>query len=1035
MNPKERQARVSAVIADCMLRKDSGHVVDPAQVLSEHPELADELRRYFETDQQLGAAFGPSGAEPAASARRETARPEGDSVPSAAGGFDRLPVEFGRYRVTKVLGQGAMGAVYLAHDTKLARDVALKTPKLDLFSDAELVQRFEREARAAAALHHPGICPIFDVGEIDGVRFLTMAWIQGKPLSTFVSEEKPLSRRQAASVVRKLAIALQEAHHHGVVHRDLKPANVMIDKSGEPVVMDFGLAHQTKNANQSRLTGAGVLIGSPAYMSPEQVDADQNEVGPGTDIYSLGVILFELLTGRLPFEGSVVAIIGQILTAEPPDVRTVRPDVDEKLSAICRRLMARSPADRYASMRDVAAALTEYLKDSKKQPRSSGRQSVVVPDLVFDEIAGSHPPQRQATSPAGRRSPARRPKSTAMWVATALVALAGIAGVIIHFSDGTTVEVPDGRTVTVESNPDGTLRRLTVQPGDDKPNTPPNVKSLLPRAAESAPTSAEGSVALFNGSDVSGWRMTDQGGWAARDGVLVGTGRSWIMTDAEFRDFELELEYELATDGNSGVFLRAWPEGSDSGADFHEIQLLDDTSDKYADIPASQRTGSLWNALAAQPVLRPAPNRWHQLQVTLRGRNLQVAVNGQQVVDGRIPGGKRNTGRIGLQAHGSRVRFRNIRVRRLSADPVAAAGSVASSSAAAGLPVEPEPATARPNVARPDLDGRGPISVPMPGDARELAISPDSSWLAVTGADSPGRITLIETDTGRKLRQFDDPERPGLPMGHLAVSPDGEFLIYKTGSGVRVISATDGTQQAWYQFPASPVLAVFPDRPWALAIYLERPAGRKEAEGVPVHLRIWNWKTGEVLLESLSPEQSAGHPAVSPGGRFITLGNQHQHVRFTVDATNDNVRLLTRTNLEQTSRVRSALVYSPDGKYAACSLKSPQGIAVVLDILSGRVLTQIDRSTAAASIREREFGCRLGFTPDSSQLVTADHNGRCALWNLPDGSFVAQIDSFQADQRLACPAVLVSSKGHIIFGGGTQDQRLTIHRFKLSGVH
>ncbi len=135
------------------------------------------------------------------------------------------------------------------------------------------------------------------------------------------------------------------------------------------------------------------------------------------------------------------------------------------------------------------------------------------------------------------------------------------------------------------------------------------------------------------------------------------------MTDAEFGDFELEVEYRLPNGGNSGVFLRAWPEGQASGADFHEIQLLDDTDPKYSNIPDHQRTGALWNELAASPVLRPAPNQWHRLSIVVVGDQLKVSINGQQVVDGRHPIGKRERGRIGQQAHQTQVDFRNIRIK------------------------------------------------------------------------------------------------------------------------------------------------------------------------------------------------------------------------------------------------------------------------------------------------------------------------------------------------------------------------------------
>ena len=393
MGQAEEHNKASVIIAECMRRKDAGKPVDPEKVLADHPEVSEELREYFDGEQMLGNLLG----DPETATQKKKHKPvsqratvgpaAGDSVPAAGDSFTNLPVEFGRYRIQKVLGQGAMGAVYLAHDTKLARDVALKTPKLEVFEGGELVERFEREARSAATLHHRNICPVFDVGEINGIRFLTMAYIEGKPLSAFVSQDKPMSRKQAATVVRKLALGLQEAHDHGVVHRDLKPANVMIDKSREPVVMDFGLARQTENTDQSRLTGVGVLMGSPAYMSPEQVGTEP-DVGPPSDIYSLGVILFELLTGRLPYEGSVVAIIGQIVSADPPDVRQIRPNVDENLAAICLKMMAKSTADRYGSMKNVADALTGYLRNYEKSDAGqTGAQSIVASELVFNEVA------------------------------------------------------------------------------------------------------------------------------------------------------------------------------------------------------------------------------------------------------------------------------------------------------------------------------------------------------------------------------------------------------------------------------------------------------------------------------------------------------------------------------------------------------------------------------------------------------------------------------------------------------------------------
>jgi formylglycine-generating enzyme required for sulfatase activity/serine/threonine protein kinase len=263
-----------------------------------------------------------------------------------------------------------MGAVYLARDTQLDRLVALKVPRLggeDQPAPGDL-ERFFREARAAAALLHPNLCPIFDVGDVDGTPYLTMAYLEGRLLSGVIERGKPLSQRQTALIVRKLATALQEAHARGVIHRDLKPSNVMISARGEPIVMDFGLAWRDETV-EARLTKDGTVLGTPAYMSPEQVRGETRAIGPACDIYALGVILYELLAGRLPFEGSVLNILGKILTEEPKPPSRFRSDLDPRLEAICLKAMAKQAEDRYASMAELAAALAAQLRAMRETPR------------------------------------------------------------------------------------------------------------------------------------------------------------------------------------------------------------------------------------------------------------------------------------------------------------------------------------------------------------------------------------------------------------------------------------------------------------------------------------------------------------------------------------------------------------------------------------------------------------------------------------------------------------------------------------------
>lgn len=322
----------------------------------------------------------------------------------------RLPgEEFGRYRIQRTLGEGSMGSVYLALDTQLDRKVALKIPKVNAKEDSKFIERFLREARAAATLSHPNICPVFDVGEIDGTHFITMAYIQGHTLSDFITPEKAQLDRNVANVVRKIALALHEAHVNGMVHRDVKPGNIMIDHRTEPIIMDFGLARQIDDEGDARLTRDGAILGSPAYMSPEQIEGKSANIGPACDIFSLGVILYELLTGNLPFQGSVASIIGQIISKEAPSPTTYRPDISPRLAEICTKAIAKKIDQRYTSMKDFAAALADFIK--AKPPEETASPPATSPTAIKNRAepeAGPPSDKIDVTCQCGQRMIANR---------------------------------------------------------------------------------------------------------------------------------------------------------------------------------------------------------------------------------------------------------------------------------------------------------------------------------------------------------------------------------------------------------------------------------------------------------------------------------------------------------------------------------------------------------------------------------------------------------------------------------------------------
>jgi hypothetical protein len=297
-----------------------------------------------------------------------------------------LPEQFGRFHILRKLGEGGMAAVYLAEDSELGRQVALKVPHLSDADGPKVIERFYREARAAAAINHPNICPVHAVGQIDGIHYLCMPYIEGGSLAQRLGHQQPLPPERAVALVLRLARTLQEVHQKGIIHRDLKPANIMLRPGDEPVIMDFGLARAL--AASHRLTQTGTAIGTPAYMSPEQVLGDLEAIGCATDIYSLGVILYELLTGHLPFPGPGPALFGQILHAAVPSPSSVRPRLDPALDGLCRKALAKKPSGRYPSMADFAEVLQRYL---------GADPGATIPPRTLDATGTYHPARATAT--------------------------------------------------------------------------------------------------------------------------------------------------------------------------------------------------------------------------------------------------------------------------------------------------------------------------------------------------------------------------------------------------------------------------------------------------------------------------------------------------------------------------------------------------------------------------------------------------------------------------------------------------------------
>jgi hypothetical protein len=279
-------------------------------------------------------------------------------VPAGPG----LPATLGRYEILAPLGAGGMGTVYKARDPRLGRTVAIKVPRLDPShpDHAKRVKRFLREARLAAVVRHPNVCPIHDWGKQDGTPFVVLAYVDGPSLAQHLERHGPYADPAGAvAVVSQVATALAAIHARGFVHRDLKPANILLEGlAPTPLLTDFGLARPV--IDTAHLTVEGVIAGTPPYLAPEQFAGYRDSLSPAADLYSLGVVLYECLTGRVPFTGNLSALSDRVVNEPPPPLTQFRPDLDPGLEAIVQKLLAKRPGERFADAGAVVEALRPW---------------------------------------------------------------------------------------------------------------------------------------------------------------------------------------------------------------------------------------------------------------------------------------------------------------------------------------------------------------------------------------------------------------------------------------------------------------------------------------------------------------------------------------------------------------------------------------------------------------------------------------------------------------------------------------------------
>jgi hypothetical protein len=357
----EREGLLDLIYQEIVVRGENGEEPALEEYQRRFPGLETPLERQFALYALLRDGAAASRASSTAAGMADTiARP---LVPSS-GPTGRIR----QYRLEGELGRGGMGIVFRAHDEHLQRTVALKLLLAKEQASAEQLQRFRSEAEILAQLQHPNIVQIFEIGEHEGASFFAMEYVPGINLHVRI-RENPLAPSEAAGLVELMAQAMHSAHQRGIIHRDLKPSNVLITDDNIPKITDFGLARQ----GQSELTAAGAVMGTPSYMAPEQALGQLDRIGPASDVYALGAVLYELLTGRAPFRGATIpATLQQVTHNDPVAPRRLQPGIPRDLETICLKCLQKDPARRFDSARSLAEDLQRFMRHEPIHARPTG---------------------------------------------------------------------------------------------------------------------------------------------------------------------------------------------------------------------------------------------------------------------------------------------------------------------------------------------------------------------------------------------------------------------------------------------------------------------------------------------------------------------------------------------------------------------------------------------------------------------------------------------------------------------------------------